>query len=58
MRSNISITDGIYGMLSNADKKKLLLNFNPENSHQTSNLDQKVDEILGILKQNTPNNSE
>ncbi len=58
MHSNISTTDGIYGTLSNADKKRLLSNFNPENTKQTSNLDQKLDEILSILKQNTPNNLE
>ena len=39
MHSNISITDGIYGMLSNEINKKF-------------------DELLTLLKQNTPINSE
>lgn len=58
MHSNISITDGIYGMLSNADKKKLLSDFNPEQSTVSKGLSQKLDEILTLLKQNTPINSE
>ncbi|HEY60841.1 MAG TPA: site-specific integrase [Anaerolineae bacterium] len=58
MHSNISITDGIYGMLSNADKKKLLSNFNPEKPELTTDLNQKLDEIITLLKQNTPINSE
>jgi integrase len=58
MHSNISITDGIYGMLSNADKKKLLSNFDPSRPEIQSGLDQKLDEILDLLKQNTPNNLE
>ena len=58
MHSNISITDGVYGMLSNVDKKKLLSNFNPEKPDLASGLNQKLDEILTLLKQNTPTNSE
>ncbi len=58
MHSNISITDGIYGMLSNADKKKLLSNFNPDKPDLQSGLNQKLDEILVLLKQNTPIKSE
>lgn len=45
-------------MLSNADKKKLLSNFDPAEPEIQSGLDQKLDEILDLLKQNTPNNSE
>ena len=58
MHSNISITDGIYGMLSNADKKKLLSNFNPEQTIISKDMNQKLDEILTFIKQNTPINSE
>ncbi len=58
MHSNISITDGIYGMLSNGDKKKLLSNFNPVTSSAPTELNQKLDEILTLLKQNTPVKSE
>jgi outer membrane protein OmpA-like peptidoglycan-associated protein len=58
MHSNISITDGTYGMLSNADKKKLLSNFNPDKPDLQSGLNKKLDEILALLKQNTPTNSE
>jgi integrase len=54
MHSNISITDGIYGMLSNTDKKKLLSDFNPGQTENPSGLDQKIDEILSLLRQNTP----
>jgi len=52
MHSNISITDGIYGMLSNTDKKKLLSDFNPEQVEQSYDLNQKIDEILNLLKRN------
>lgn len=58
MHSNISITDGIYGMLSNADKKKLLSTFNPEKNDLSMGVNQKLDEIISLLKQNTPINSE
>ena len=50
MHSNISITDGIYGMLSNTDKKKLLFDFNPGQTENHTDLDQKLDEILNLLK--------
>jgi len=58
MHSNISITDGIYGMLSNTDKKKLLSDFTPGQTELPSGLNQKLDEILTLLKQNTPKNPE
>ncbi|PKN96987.1 MAG: hypothetical protein CVU42_17645 [Chloroflexi bacterium HGW-Chloroflexi-4] len=58
MHSNISITDGIYGMLSNGDKKKLLSSFSPATSSAPTDLNQKLDEILSLLKQNTPIKSE
>lgn len=58
MHSNISITDGIYGMLSNTDKKKLLSNFIPEQTELSNGLNQKLDEIFAFMKQNTPKNSE
>jgi len=40
------------------DKKKLLSNFNPENTDLPNDLNQKLDEILTLLKKNTPINSE
>ena len=58
MHANISITDGIYGMHSNVEKKKLLSNFNPEKTDLANGLNQKLDEILTFLKKNTPINSE
>jgi hypothetical protein len=45
-------------MLSNADKKKLLSNFDPAKPDLQSGLNQKLDEILALLKQNSPINSE
>ena len=48
MHSNISITDGIYGMLSNGDKKKLLSEF--DNSPKNKEIDNKLDLILAILQ--------
>ena len=58
MHSNISITDGIYGIFSHEEKKKLLSNFNSDNNSLQNDLTQKIDEILILLKQNTPNNPE
>jgi len=45
-------------MISNADKKKLLSNFKPEQTDLSNGLNQKLDEILTLLKQNAPINSE
>ena len=58
MHSNISITDGIYGILSNDDKKKLLSDFDLNNSNSSNDINKKLDEVLTLLKQNTPINSE
>ncbi len=58
MHSNISITDGIYGILSNDDKKKLLSKFDLNNSNSSNDINKKLDEVLTLLKQNTPINSE
>lgn len=45
-------------MLTNTYKKKLLSNFDPAKPDLQSGLDQKLDEILALFKQNTPMNSE
>jgi len=58
MHSSITITDSIYGVLSNASKKKNLLMLNPEKPEEKTELVQKLDELIRLIKQNTPNNSE
>ncbi|PKO02215.1 MAG: hypothetical protein CVU43_08855 [Chloroflexi bacterium HGW-Chloroflexi-5] len=58
MHSSITITDSVYGILSNASKKKNLLKLNPEKNETSEDLIQKLDEILKLIKQNTPNNLE
>jgi len=58
MHANISTTDGIYGILSNDDKKKLLSKFDLNNSNSSDDINKKLDEVLTLLKQNTPINSE
>lgn len=56
MHSNISITDGIYGMLSNIDKKELLSNFITEKPILPGGVNQKLDEIIGLLKNKSQRN--
>jgi len=58
MHSNISVTDGIYGMLSNDDKKKMLSKFDLNNSNSSNDINKNLDEVLTLLKQNTPIYSE
>jgi len=57
IHSNLIIKDGIYGMLSNMDKKKML-QVTLEKPDLPIGLDQKLDEILPLSQQNTPINSE
>ena len=45
-------------MLSNDDKKKLLSDFDLNNSNSSNDINKKLDEVLTLLKQNTPINSE
>jgi hypothetical protein len=54
MHANISTTDGIYGILPHEDKKQLLSTFDSKTADGSISLGQKIDEILAILKQNTP----
>jgi len=55
MHSNISVTDGIYGILNNEDKKVLLSDFNVNQTDEPNMTEKKLDEILSILKQSNNN---
>ena len=58
LHSNISISDGTYGMLSNDDKKNLLMDFDLDKPNSSNDINKKLDEVLSLLKKNSPINSE
>ena len=51
MHSNVSITDDIYGMLSDSDRKEVLFKITEFNKIQTNDSNEKLDQLIGFVKE-------